>query len=255
MCRSTEVALAKVLEVLDCHKQDRNLDVVNRFVEEIPESLRQKSGSVFYSGVSPFSSRAGLYILGINPGGGPANSPESSISKHIHDVLHHKRLDWLAYKDESWSGHAPGKHPLQKNVLHLLKVAEKNAREVPASEVVFLQSRGVGDLRRCYGKSYEELADECWPFHEAVIDKLGIRVIAVYGKDSGEYVLNRLTANERVAEFPAPRGKGIITSSVYRNGDGLTVVNLWFPGNGNPHWTTQGKDPTGLVADALKEMI
>ena len=229
--------------------------MIDRFVEEIPKSLKRKSGAVFYSGRSSFSSLSDLYILGINPGGSPPNTPESSISKHIENVLYHKPPDWFDYKDGSWGGKPPSKHYLQKNVLHLLKEAKKNVREVPASEVLFLQSQNVRELKKLYRKSYEELADECWPFHEAVIDELGIRVIAVYGKDSGEYVLSRLNADERVAEFPAPRGKGNITSTAYRNGDGLTVVNLWFPGNGNPHWTTHGKDPTGLVADALKEMI
>ena len=228
--------------------------MIDRFVEKIPKSLKRKSGAVFYSGRSSFSSPSDLYILGINPGGSsPTNTPESSISKHIENVLYHRPPDWLDYKDGSWGGKPPGKHFLQKNVLHLLKKANKSVREVPASEVVFLQSKGVADLKRHYDKSYNELADECWPFHEAVINKLGIRVIAVYGKPSGDYVRKRLKADELVCEFHAPRGKGTITSGAYRNEDRLTVVNLWFPGNGNPYWTTDGKDPTRLVVNALKQ--
>lgn len=226
--------------------------MIDRFVEKIPESLKRKSGSVFYSGVSSFSSQSDLYILGINPGGSPPNTPESSISKHIENVLYHKPPDWFDYKDGSWGDKPPGKHFLQKNVLHLLKEAKKNVREVPASEVLFLQSQNVRELKKFYRKSYEELADECWPFHKAVIAKLGIRVIAVYGKPSGEYVLKRLNADKLVCKFSAPRGKGEITSRAYRNKDGLTVVNLWFPGNGNPYWITPGKDPTRLVVNALK---
>ena len=166
--------------------------------------------------------------------------------------MYHKPPDWFDYKDGSWGGKPPGRHFLQKNVLHLLKEAKKNVREVPASEVVFLQSKNVSELKKLYRKSYEELADECWPFHEAVIDKLGIRVIAVYGKPSGDYVRHRLNANKLVDEFQATRGKKKFTSRAYRNEDCLTVVNLWFPGNWNPHWTTNGKDPTGLVVNALK---
>ena len=224
-------------------------------LKKIPESLKSKSGAIFFSGVSSFSSPADLYILGMNPGGGsPTDTPESSISKHIEDVLYHKRPDWFGYKDDSWGGHVSGKHFLQRNVLHLLKESEISVREVPASEVVFLKSKGIGELEKHYGKSYEELADECWPFHKAVIAQLGIRVVAVYGKRSGEYVRKRLNAKKKVGEFSAPRGKGKITSGAYRNEAGLTVVNLWFPGIGNPYWITEGKDPTGLVVNALKEV-
>ena len=232
--------------------------MIDCFVEKIPELLKRKSGAVFYSGRSSFSSPSDLYILGTNPGGSPPNTPESSISKHIENVLYHKPPDWFDYKDGSWGGKPPSKHYLQKNVLHLLKEAKKNAREVPASEVVFLRSNNVAELKSYYSKSYEELADECWPFHEAVIEKLGIRVIAVYGKSAGEYVRRKLKATEKVKEITVPHGMKRIhedRASAYRNAEGITVVNLWFPGIGHLYWSTPDKDqnPIGLVVKALKE--
>lgn len=227
--------------------------MIDHFVEKIPESLKRKSGSVFYSGRNSFSSPSDLYILGTNPGGSPTNAPEYLISKNIDDVLCRKPLDWFDYKDGSWGRYQPGKHYLQKNVLHLLKGVKKNAREVPASEVVFLRSKNVAELKSHYDKNYEELADECWPFHETVIRELGIRVIAVYGKRSGDYVRKRLNANTLVDEFPATQGKRKFTGRAYRNKAGLIVVHLWFPGGGfNPHWTDHGKDPTRLVVNALE---
>ena len=230
--------------------------MIDRFVEKIPESLKRKSGSVFYSGRTSFSSPSDLYILGTNPGGSPTNAPEYLISKNIDDVLHRKPLDWFDYKDGCWGDRPPGEHYLQKNMLHLLKQANKNVREVPASEVVFLRSKDVRELESCYGKSYKEVADECWPFHEAVINELGIRVIVVYGTRSGRYVRSKLKAIEKVKEIAVPHGTKRIhvdRASAWRNAEGITVVNLWFPGVGHPWWTKPVNDPTGLVVNALKE--
>ena len=227
--------------------------MIEDFAKLIPESLEDKSGSVFFSGRTAFSkpNPSGMYILGINPGGGdPDGKPESLISSHIEDVLKKKCADWSAYRDDHW-GFAPGKHFLQRNVLHLLCKVKAEPHEVPASEVVFLRSKNVRDLTKFYGKSYEQLADECWPFHKAVIDKLGVRVVVCYGKISGEYVCRRLDAHKQVDEFVAPHGKKKFTSRTYRNTAGLTVVTLWFPGNFNPEWTNPKKDPTKLVVKAL----
>ena len=196
--------------------------------------------------------------MGINPGGGnPDNAPESSISRHIEHILKRNCADWSGYRDDGWDN-KPGKHFLQRNVLHLLnKVGKKELEhKIPASEVVFLKSRGVSDLKRLYGKGYEELADECWPFHGAVIDKLEVRVVVVYGKRSGEYVRRRLNAHKQVDEIVATYGKGKrIASGAYTNDKGQTVVTLWFPGMGNPWWTNPKTDPTGLVVDALSGQV
>ena len=229
--------------------------MIEDFAKLIPDSLMKKSGSVFFSGRTAFSkpNPSGMYILGINPGGGdPGGTRESFISSHVKDILKKKCADWSAYRDDHW-GFAPGKHFLQRNVLHLLSEVKAEPHEVPASEVVFLRSKGVGGLIKFFGKSYEELADECWPFHKAVIDKLGVRVVVCYGKPSGEYVRGRLDAHRLVNKFAVPVGeKGKFrTSYTYRNEAGLTVVTLWFPGIGHPSWRNPDADPTGLVVKAL----
>ena len=228
--------------------------MIDDFAKLIPESLKCKSGAVFFSGRTAFSNPSNLYILGINPGGGdPDETPESSISSHIEYVLKKKCAKWSDYRDGSWGGLAPGKHPLQKNVLHLINEVGRKAHTVPASEVVFLGSRGVRDLKRLYGKGYGELADLCWPFHEAVIDKLGVQVVACYGKPSGEYIRRRLKASTQVDEFVASYGKGKhLRSHTYRNDKGLSVVTFWFPGIGKPFWTNPKTNPTGLVVNALQ---
>ena len=219
----------------------------------IPESLKHKTGIAFFSGRRSFSKQSDLYILGINPGGeDPTDTPDTSLDSRVEEVLCNRKDDWAALKDDCWCGRCgrlPCKHFLQRNLRHLIKQAGMNPRDVPVSEVVFRTSRGVAKLD---GK-YRDYADLCWPFHKAVIDKLGIRVIAVYGKDSGEYVRKKLKA-DWVNDFTVPIGKGDKkrSSRTYRNADGLTVVTFWFPGNGNPHWVTNpDNDPTWLVVNAL----
>ena len=226
--------------------------MIDDFAKLIPNSLMDKPGAAFFSGRSAFSNPSNLYILGINPGGDAESPNASTISVHIKDVLHCKLQDWSNYRDNSFGRFAPGKHFLQKNILHLLKEVGEEPHEIPASEVVFLGSKNLSKLKG----DFRQLADECWPFHEAVIDKLidklGIRVVVCYGKPSGEYVRRRLKASTQVDEFVASHGRKTFTSRTYRNADGLTVVTLWFPGYFNPHWTNPKTDPTGLVVNALE---
>ena len=222
--------------------------MIEEFAKLIPESLRHKTGAAFFSGRRSFSKMSELYMLGMNPGGAdPADTPDTSLDSHVKVILCEKGDDWAALKDDSWGGMPPCKHFLQRNLLHLIKRAGMNPRDVPVSEVVFRTSRSKAKLD---GK-YEDYADLCWPFHEAVIDKLGVQVVVCYGKPSGEYVRKRLNAHKQVDGFTASRGKKTFTSRTYRNADGLTVVTLWFPGNWNPWWTNPKSDPTRLVVNAL----
>ena len=226
------------------------------FARRIPESLKQKTGYVFFSGRTAFSKQSDLYILGINPGGeDPTDTPDTSLDSRIKEVLYNKKDDWAALKDDCWCGRCevlPCTHFLQRNLRHLIKQAGMNPRDVLVSEVVFRTSRGLATLD---GK-YEDYADLSWPFHKAVIDTLGIRVIAVYGKPSGEYVRKRLNARNQSDEFVATYGKGKrIASTSYTNEKEQTVVTLWFPGMGKPWWTNPKSDPTGLVVNALRDQV
>lgn len=226
--------------------------MIENFVERIPESLKSKPGAPFYSGRSAFSEPSDLYILGIHPGG----EGGQSVREHIDWVMQRQSADWSIYRDECWDGAKPGQRPLQRNMLHLLKQVGKEPHKVPSSQAVILNSPDIPAFKRKYKRSFEELADECWPFHKAVIDELGVKVIAVYGKDSGDYVRQKLNARERVNEFSAFYGENkskARTAQTYRTEDGkLTVVTLWLPGRGSPWWTNPDTDPTHLVVNALK---
>ena len=218
--------------------------MIEEFAELIPKSLLDKSGEVFYSGRRAFGAPSELYILGANPGGTPEGMPDSTVSRHINQVLYDKPANWSAYRDESWHGRAPGKSLMQRGVLHLFKRLQLNPGEVPASELVFLRSRNLSELKG----SFEKLASECWPFHQAVIDRLGVKVVVCIGKRAGEFVRRRLKAQSQTDEF-VEKNKRQWESLSHRNENGIIVVTLTHASQAS--WTSPASDPTTLVKRAL----
>lgn len=86
-----------------------------------------------------------LYILGLNPGGDPATQANETIARDLADW---KALPgkWSAYADESWQGKAPGTHGMQPRMLHMFAMLGLDPRQVPASNVCFVRSKGEADL-------------------------------------------------------------------------------------------------------------
>lgn len=134
---------------------------------------------------------------------------------------------------------------MQRRVLHLLKTVGLDPGEVPASEVVFLRSTDWTKLG-----DFESLARDCWPFHQGVIERLGVRVIVCLGRKAGHWVRNRLSAHEKVDEF-VEDNRRLWKSRVHTNGDGLAVATLTHPSQAA--WTVPATDPTGLVVRALDQ--
>lgn len=223
------------------------MDMIDEFAKLIPPSLMDKSGEVFYSGRRAFSAPSDLYILGANPGGSPEDKPNSTIRLHAEQVLHNTQANWSAYKDECWYGRAPGKSQMQRRMLHLFGELELNPGEVPCSEVVFLRSK---DLSRLSG-DFNQLAEECWPFHQAVIDRLGVRVVVCLGKDAGTWVRNKLDAHRPLCKFTDTKPGYTLgwKSESHVNADGMVIVRLSHPSRAI--WTDSLSDPTMLVKRAL----
>ena len=221
--------------------------MIEEFAELIPKSLLDKSGEVFYSGRRAFGAPSELYILGANPGGTPEGMPDSTVSRHINQVLYDKPANWSAYRDESWHGRAPGKSLMQRGVLHLFKRLQLNPGEVPASELVFLRSK---DLSRLEG-DFNQLAEECWQFHQAVIDRLGVRVIACISNPASRWIRGKLGADTLLDEFQdtKPGWTRGWKSQIHKNADGIIVVRLSHPSRAI--WTHPDSDPTTLVKRAL----
>lgn len=217
--------------------------MIQEFAELVPKSIQDKPGFVFFSGRRAFSAPSDLYILGANPGGNPDDEPDATISRNVKYVLHEAREDWSAYRDDCWG---PGctKNRLQRGVLHLFDGLELDAGKVPTSEVVFLRSPNLKELKG----NFEQLASECWPFHQAVIDTLGVKVVACIGRDAGECVRRQLDAHEPIDWF-TERNKRRWESHSHRNKKGKIVVTLTHASQAD--WTKPASDPTTLVKRAL----
>ena len=220
--------------------------MIEDFAKLIPESLMDVSGRVFYSGRRAFESPSDLYILGINPGGDHVTYSEATVRRHTAAVLSSFGENWSAYRDESWGGSRPGFNHLQSSLLCLLQGLGRDPGEVPASNLVFVRSSDEEQLNKLY-KNQSELNAACWPFHQAVVEKLCVRVLVCFGKRSSNWVCNQFSAEREVDRFTNGRGW---TSRAFKNGDGLTVVALTFPNRGG-QWTIPGNDPVRLVLSAL----
>ena len=218
--------------------------MIRDFAKLIPKSVMDRSGSVFYSGRAAFDSQSRLYLLGVNPGGDPVEQSKETVTWHTNRVLNKEPGNWSAYRDESWRGRPPGTYGMAPRVLHLFRTLGLNPGEVPASNIVFVRSgredRLDGDMM--------QLAMECWPFHQAVIDRLAISVIVCMGQSAGNWIRGQLNAKTQIDEF-TEKNRRRWKSRAYTNAEGMTVVVMTHPSIVN--WASPATDPTGLVREAL----
>lgn len=219
-------------------KLERTLDEIKTL---IPKTILDSSGSVFYSGRLAFSRPSRLYLLGLNPGGSPVCQASETVGWHCEKVLVREDDDWSAYRDESWLGRRPGTCRMQPRVLHLLQYLSLNPGAVPSSNLVFERTSSSAGLE---GR-LRDLADACWPFHQCVIDRLGIRIVVCFGRHAGDYVCERLGAFDLLDQFVERNNRGW-KSKVYMSECGIRVVVASHPSRAN--WTKPTSDPSPMIA-------
>ena len=221
--------------------------MIEDFAKLIPDSIMHRSGKAFYSGRLAFSSPSDLYILGVNPGGDPEEYPDETVDSHTEWVLGSSPKNWSAYRDESWgtSGAEAGSRGMQPRILHFFRRLNMRPGEVPASNVVFARSSRKATLEG----DYTQMASDCWQFHQAVIDSLGVRIVVCLGNDVGSWVRSRLFAHQQVEEFVEDNDRRW-TSRLYASSSGLKIAVLTHPSIAA--WTNSKTDPTGLVLNALQ---
>ncbi len=220
--------------------------MIEDFARLVPRSLMNRSGKAFYSGRSAFEQPSELYVLGLNPGGGVQDHAAETVTWHTDRVLETEQHNWSAYRDESWGGALPGTHRMQRRMLYLFGRLELDPGNVPASNLIFLRSRREDQL----DGDVQELASQCWPFHQNVIEQLGVRVIVCLHKRTTSWVCNQADAHTQVDEFTERNGRRW-HSRTFISPEGLIVVGLTYPGRAD--WTTPATDPTHLVVRALRE--
>ena len=209
----------------------------------IPEELKNKSGSVFYSGIEAFQGGKPLYILGLNPGGSPIEQDYQTLEYHTNKNL--GKSNWSEYRDESWDDKIPGTNRLQPRVLHLLKKLNLDPAEIPTSNVVFVRTRRESGL----SKNFLELAKLCWPFHQYVIKSQEIKNILCFGKTAGGFVRKMLDANVYIDEF-VELNKREWKTQIFSNSKGIKVIVATHPSIAN--WCNPKTDPSNLISKYIK---
>lgn len=213
-------------------------------VAALPNAMKSRSGSIFYSGQSAFCGRRSLYILGLNPGGSPVTQARETIEHHWSSWLE-RRDAWSAYEDESWRGRPPGTHGMQPRMRHMASGLGIDLRKVPASNVVFVRSASEATLQKEKGV----LLAVCWPVHAAVIEALGVDTVLCLGGTAGRWVRDALGANRLVGTFCETNNRGW-TSFAHAASDGRTVITVTHPGRAD--WRNPAADPTPLVRSVIE---
>lgn len=210
----------------------------------VPETLHARSGTVLYSGRSAFEGRRPVYLLGLNPGGDPQVQASETVASSIAQARSRVEAQWSAYADESWRGMRPGTATLQPRVLHLFESVGLEPRNVPASNVVFVRSRREAQIE----EEKASLLRDCWPLHQAVIDGLGVRVVACMGRAAGSWAREMLGAHELVDTWMEKNQRRWM-STAHAAPSGLQVLTLTHPSIAA--WSTAAANPAPLVIAAL----
>jgi len=222
--------------------------MIEEFYGLIPKALKSESGAVFNAGRSAFSKPSALYLLGLNPGGDPALHQEETLDSHTKKVLS-KENDWSAFQDESWDGRAVGTKGMQPRIVHLLQKVGVAPRDVPASNVVFRRTSNEKGLNGQFAR----LAEQCWPFHAAVIEKLQIRVVLCCGGTAGKWVCDKLGAQEPAGRFVETNNRRWASPAFRNSKTGIAVMIAAHPARAN--WINPASDPSALLKTLLEERL
>ncbi len=224
--------------------------MLDDLVKMIPQSVRNQPGRALYSGRQAFAGPSDLYIIDYHPGRSPEESTEK-VREQIDRVLNHPP-QWSAYVDEQWDRKPPGSRPQQRRLNHLFEQLGLNPQAVPAAPLIF---RRWDPANEPSGAERRQWADECWPFHQAVIDRLEVKIVVCLGSYARYWVLKKereLTGVEpqQIDSFTA-KDKAARSSYAYQSGNRY-IVTLTHPTRTN--WINPNADPTELVKRTLDKV-
>ncbi|KAA1419188.1 hypothetical protein F0U44_12105 [Nocardioides humilatus] len=212
----------------------------------IPEGLRGLSGTALYTGRAAWTGSRPVYVLGDNPGGEPG---PDTVAGNLAELLFDRPADYSEYRDGQWMVgrhlHPRGQAPMQRRVLHLFDVLGLDPGAVPVSNIVYVRSPQASHLDPDEANRW---AEECWPLHAKMIERLGVKVVVCFGARPAGFVRSKVGAHTLADTFRETYANRSWASCTY-TGPGPSVVQLTHPGRAD--WTNPNADPTGLVVRAL----
>lgn len=213
---------------------------LSRFMALAEASLAQvldRSGNILYSGVETL--RPGpVYLLGLNPGGDPRRLLWQTLRRVLKELPSKTRNEYL---DVSWQGRPPGNSVLQRRVISLATMIGVDPRSVCAANLIFVRSK---DARSC---GYPEMAEVCWPVHEAILETVRPKLTVCFGNSSeSPYAfLRSMLPVEGESEFPS--GHGTWSCRMFRS-NRMWVVGL-------PHLSRYAIDKHPKVGERLRVLL
>ncbi|HEV2578813.1 MAG TPA: hypothetical protein VGU25_16535 [Acidobacteriaceae bacterium] len=161
---------------------ERNVAEIVQKANEFLGPILDESGTVLYSSCETLKPGK-YYFLGLNPGGS-----EEGTTKIRQSLVDLDTSTLNAYLDESWCSDpdCKGCRPLQKSFKFLFEELGEDPYTVCASNLIFKRSRDEGDAR------YPELAELCWPVHEAILQVVQPHTIITFGDKTFRFVAKQL---------------------------------------------------------------
>lgn len=156
----------------------------------LPRSILDASGRALYSPAGTLTSGSPVYFLGLNPGefAGKAEFHDLLTVEKDLDRLEADQIDLHGYLDERWKGYAPGCAPIQvrgQQLFSILAGGDLDAgktllRSTPTSNLVLRRSTSEALLKEATNEKAVDLAQQCWPFHKAVIRETNCKVVLTH---------------------------------------------------------------------------
>lgn len=150
------------------------------FAKKELEEYLNVSGSILYSSHNTLR-RGDIYLLGFNPGG-ESDVKDNKLGYEIDNMLSYEKN---AYLDEFWNKNKTDYSPLQQRLLWIFDNFKNNSyslKNICASNLIFLRSRSVEDLKTRYnGDNWSKLLGNCWKVHEKILSIVKPKLIITFG--------------------------------------------------------------------------
>lgn len=181
-------------------------DIRSLIRARMSEEFYRKSGAVLY-GPAATLARGSCYIMGLNPGGDPAD-----IETPIIDAV--AASDGRsAYTHECWQRHCREPQPCshlrhdgstepsalvrhQRNVIRLTAALRGTPTSLFSANAIFGRSTALRTLKDQTGYTAQQWWAACWPVHQVFLAVVRPRLIVTlgYGESSSAFGLLRATA-------------------------------------------------------------